>query len=422
MKKVINALLYITIVLITAYVFSTPIRLMTSSSTYIPMTYYSSVENQFVSLPQDNSKEVQKAFEQKLPELYYRQLAMDGTMPDTLSGVAVSPQFFKHHNFFVHYRPSQHYSPNVPMYPLMEALSGEVNLRMPDDYFRLVSSGIEFVRIADNKVDQAKSEAFTSALSDAGFIFPACWATGIPNPKKTREEGYFLSDNEGKVFRIRMEKGNPVIYTHPNLSRLRPTSILPQTVDDASIFGLAFCDNNEIYAITAPDMEPKKLPLDFDPTWQSFFIWRTPFYWNISVDNPGYFSDYKPSDKNQAGRTIYAFSPYQLDKVHTKTFGIDKDNWDRVRQYLFPFVLQLKSQSSSYFSPSIRFTSWHYLYFNIPLALLMGLLGYYCLQKRPTQITRRGKQALVLSTLLVVLLGIYAIPAELYINGHQYQK
>lgn len=422
MKKIINALLYITIVLITAYLLPIPIRLMTSTSTHLPMTYYSSVAREFISLPQEQTRETQKAFQQKFPELYYRQLAMDGTMPDSLHGIAVSPQYFNHHNFFIHYRPARHHGPAVPLCPLMEAESGEVHLRMPDDFFRLAPTGIEFITIAENRVDRAKSEAFTSALKKAGFIFPAQWATGIPNPKKIREDGYFISDHQGNIFRIRMERGTPAVYSHPHLSQLRPNSILPQTVEDASIFGLAFCENNELYAITAPDMEPQKLPLSFDPTWQSFFIWRSPFYWNMSIDNPGYATDYKADDLQQAGRTIYAFSPSRPDQVYTKTFRIDKDDWDRVRVLLFPFVLQLKSHNSSFFAPSIHTTSWHYILLSIPLALLIGLLGYKRLRKRPTPLSRKEKYSLALTILLIALLSIYAIPAEWYINSHHYRK
>ena len=72
----------------------------------MPFTLYSEVVGEFVSL--DNSGEegsryydyagreyTESEFDSVLPSFYYRQLVMDGRLPDSIHGVAVSPSMLE---------------------------------------------------------------------------------------------------------------------------------------------------------------------------------------------------------------------------------------------------------------------------------------------------------------------------------------
>ena len=79
---------------------------------------------------------------------------------------------------------------------------------MPDDYFR-IGKRMEFIVAKTNKVDEAKSKLFTDALSAEGFAFPANLIAGLPTTRKSKDEGYFLTDSREQLFHIKMIKGQP---------------------------------------------------------------------------------------------------------------------------------------------------------------------------------------------------------------------
>ena len=70
-------------------------------------------------------------------------------------------------------------------------MSGRVDLKMPDDVFRITSKGIDFIDMATNSVKADKSLQFTEAMTKKGFRFPATEIAGNPTVKKSMTKGIF---------------------------------------------------------------------------------------------------------------------------------------------------------------------------------------------------------------------------------------
>ena len=101
-----------------------------------------------------------REFDSILPTFYARQLLNDERFPDSLCGVAVTPRLLQSENFMFRSTPAEINKPRTGLYPLLESMSGRVDLEMPDDVFRITSSGIEFVVMATNRIDRGKSDRF----------------------------------------------------------------------------------------------------------------------------------------------------------------------------------------------------------------------------------------------------------------------
>ena len=65
------------------------------------------------------------------------------------------------------------------LYPLLEAMSGRVDLQMPGDVFRL-NDRIEFIDMATNTILEKKSEIFTQAMKKKDFRFRSGVSEAIP--------------------------------------------------------------------------------------------------------------------------------------------------------------------------------------------------------------------------------------------------
>ena len=149
-----------------------------------PFSMYSCIIGDFLSMgyeesvglirrDQSGNNYTQEQTDSILPLFYVRQLMADERFPDSINGVPVSPRQVQITNFNFRVSASDINSPSVPLYPLMESMSGRVDLKMPDDVFRITPHGIEFIVMESNTIDKEKSQTFTEVLTKKGFSFPA---------------------------------------------------------------------------------------------------------------------------------------------------------------------------------------------------------------------------------------------------------
>lgn len=186
--------------------------------------YYSSITNHFCSVEReaDSKKMIRKdvttneeynlnQFDSILPLMYYRQLLADGKMPDSIQGKKITVKDANTKSFFFRYKPTGKNSPAIGLYPLFEASSGRVDLKMPDDVFRL-SSEIAFIKPETNTIDEEKTARFQKLFTEVGFSFPAKLVAGNPSPRKPYDEGYFVIDNNDRLYHLKLEKNKPYLH------------------------------------------------------------------------------------------------------------------------------------------------------------------------------------------------------------------
>ena len=187
-----------------------------------PFTLYSSVVGKFAMLQHSEDKKktykdhagveyTEKQFDSILPTFYYRQLITDDRFPDSICGRAVTPRDIQTSNFNMRISPLDLNAPQIGVQQLLESMSGRVDLELPDDVFRITDSGMEFVKMATNEVDNEKSSRFTEMLRNKGFAFPAYRISGNPTDRKEYDEGYVMLDANRKLFHIKQTIGRPYV-------------------------------------------------------------------------------------------------------------------------------------------------------------------------------------------------------------------
>ena len=203
MKRFSTLLLYVTIAFLLLWQLPWCYNFFVVKPEKTPFTLYSFVIGDFALMGQEEGKGTvrrdaagniysEAAFDSILPMFYFRQLMSDERFPDTINGIAVTPKIVQTENFNFRSVPTDINAPSIGLYPLLESMSGRVDLKMPDDVFRITSQGIEFIDMASNSVNAEKSLLFTEAMTKKNFRFPAIEIAGNPTVKKEYDEGLTL--------------------------------------------------------------------------------------------------------------------------------------------------------------------------------------------------------------------------------------
>ena len=182
MKRFSTLLLYVTIAFLLLWQLPWCYNFFVVKPEKTPFTLYSFVIGDFALMGQEEGKGTvrrdaagniysEAAFDSILPMFYFRQLMSDERFPDTINGIAVTPKIVQTENFNFRSVPTDINAPSIGLYPLLESMSGRVDLKMPDDVFRITSQGIEFIDMASNSVNAEKSLLFTEAMTKKDSAF-----------------------------------------------------------------------------------------------------------------------------------------------------------------------------------------------------------------------------------------------------------
>lgn len=272
-------------------------RFVTAESVKHPFMLYSGQIGDFAVLDNSGGDAVytdlsgnvytEAQFDSILPLFYYRQLMAEERLPDTLHGVAISPRAIQMGNFIFRTTPMTVNAHTVPLYPLLESMSGRVDLEMPDDVFRM-SHRMEFIDMVTNRVKEEKSRLFTDMLLKKGFVFPARLVAGNPTTRKEYDEGYLMVDGSGKLFHVKQLKSRPYV---------RPIKV-PQGMDIQHLFLTEFKDRKSLAFLTDSEnrfwvlrtktyeFHQVKIP-PFDPKTMSLSIIGNMFDWTVILNDGG---------------------------------------------------------------------------------------------------------------------------------------
>lgn len=189
-----------------------------------------------------------------LPFDNVRKLTMLGLMPDSVMGEPLTKEILKTvRRIMIIGDKGFDYQIN----PMFESQPDRPGVELPDDLFRVNKRGVEFIDVATNRVNTQKSKLFNDALSAAGFAVPATEVYGIPSTIKSRDDGYFLVDNIGKLFHVIMIKGQPTVRAIDNDFEIKHIKChVP-----GEMYCHIFTPDNELYVLTT-DYKLIKLPIE----------------------------------------------------------------------------------------------------------------------------------------------------------------
>lgn len=318
-----------------------------------PFTLYSRViddfvftevnaENQLIRKDSKGNEYTAKEFDNILPLFYARQLVADARFPDSITGVPVSPQEVQIHNFVFRSTPSEINKPSKGLYFLLEAMSGRVDLSMPSDVFRITSSGIEFVEMENNAIDKEKSKLFTDLMLKKDFVFPAKLIEGNPSTRKDYDEGYLLTDQENKLYHLKMLQGKPYLRVINLPEGLKLTKLFVTEFRGKRTLGLLVDEQHKLYALT-PDYSIKQVEVpSFDPNKEVITLFGNLFHWTVQVTGEGADRFYAIDAKD------YTLIREYICKAKNDSFA------DKYRNVLMPIRLTFTSGYDKFVKPRIN--------------------------------------------------------------------
>jgi hypothetical protein len=306
-----------------------------------------------------------------MPLLNFRQLMVDGKLPDSINGKQITPQILRSKSVTYRYTPEMMQTPQVGLYILFETMPKRVGLEMPDDVFRM-KDRIEFIDAETNKVNAAKNELFRKALDKAGYQFPPQWLSGNPNPRKAYDEGYFSLDAKGDLFHIKMVNDRPYIRNTKIGDKIDPAWFSMLEVSDKRFYGFLFSRRGEMYILEGNDGKYEPLKLDIpqlDLTQDQITIMGNLLYWTVWVTAP-------------EGRHYYGLETETLKQVAAYTVERSQTAWDRVVKYAFPYYLTFEQAHNDYLMPKLHYTTWYGFGVNV----LLVIAGCFLFRNRKQRI------------------------------------
>lgn len=151
-KNTLYTVILVFATLFTSWTVPALVRKMTDDSKSYPLLYYSARLKELCILDFREMKDAFKdihgnvyprtQYDSLLPLMNYRQLAMNGTLPDSLDGHALDVKVLRTKQVMFRFRPVDVFSPLPEMGVLLEAMPKRGKLTLPGDYFRMDAEGI----------------------------------------------------------------------------------------------------------------------------------------------------------------------------------------------------------------------------------------------------------------------------------------
>ncbi len=342
----------------------------TDSRNDYPFIYYSSllkdlcfidfVNDDFPMYDRKGNTYTQAQFDSLLPLLNFRQLMIDGNLPDSIDGQKIDGPQIRMKNVIFRYSPEKTNSPEKGLYIMYEAMPKRVNGETPQDVFRFTDK-IEFIDIKSNAMDINKSESFQKAIEKRGYSFPSQWISGNMNPMKAYDEGYFSLDSKGELFHIKMVNGRPFVR-NTYIGEMIDIDRFDMTeVADMRFYGFLFDKQGFVYIIeeNAGQYKPVKLEMDaIDIRNDEMLVMGNLLYWTVTITR-------------QDRLSCYALKTETLEQVAKHEIMGTSDQWDQVSKWVFPLFLTFEHSNTNYLYPRVTFTGYSFLFLHILLALLV---------------------------------------------------
>ena len=317
-----------------------------------PFTLYSTVINDFAWIERDGNKNIRKdshgriysesEYDSILPLFYYRQLIADEKFPSSLNGVELTPRTAQTESFSFKSTPAVVNAPTIGLYPLLESMSGRVDLVMPDDVFRITPEGIFFIDMATNAIDTEKSERFTDAMKKKGFQFPAQIIAGNPTIKKEYDEGYLITDKNGTLFHLKQTKGRPYCRRIALPENLTIKHIFPTEFRNRRYHAFLTDSENRMYVLYTQSYEIKQVDIpSFNPECEAVTIIGNLFDWTVV-------------HSTTQECNIYAIDAQTLQCIATMQHPTEVSAGEKIRKYVMPLRLSFTSPLDRYVFPRIN--------------------------------------------------------------------
>lgn len=402
MKRISKIYLYLSAVLLLAWLLPWTFRFLTTQPVSAPFTVYSCISHSFALKQFDKEKDritytdtkgntyTATEFDSILPLFYYRQLMAKGHLPDTICGIHLPPDKIRHDNFNMRISARDINCTAPRIYMIMESMPPRVDLEEATEAFRMTDA-MTFIRMADNTVNQEKSDLFTKVLKQKGFTFPMRGLNGNPTTMKEYDEGYILIDANYQVFHVKQMKGRPYVKNVNTAPSLKMKYVFITEFSGKKTLALLTDEQNNSYALT-PQYQLHRLPFSYDPEKESMLIIGDRFNWTVRI-----------ADGN--GYTTYALDADTYQLVDRLRHNYPTQKSEKIYKALFPFSLSFTSTDNKWVQPQMDDLSAKAL----PLNTLLAAFLLFVHRKRIKKVIPHG--------IATIFLGIFVFIPFLLIRN-----
>lgn len=266
-------------------------NLITAEPYSTPFTLYSCTIHDFVSVAPKEGRGTRlvdrqgNIYDESAQPMFYYSVVIDkGNMPDSIEGRKITQEGIRRHNAIVMRSPDDINRKAAPVYLLMESIPDGMELQDPEQAFVSKKDGITIYDMGSNSVDKAKTEAFSKALSDNGFVFPVVLASANPSHRKEYDAGYLMTDSEGKLFRMVQIDGQPSVERIPAADGLELKDIVVTELRDSSLAGFLIGKDDSFYILNSA-LELIPTDMKYDPFQQKFLLVGDMFYYTFKISD-----------------------------------------------------------------------------------------------------------------------------------------
>jgi hypothetical protein len=336
-------------------------------------------------------------FERLTPFTSYRQLLYRDAMPDTINGIPIDMKELRLNNIFLQLRSSDIQAYTIPINPLLESEPGRPNLSIPDEFFR-IDEQFEFIHCAKNSVLPKLSKLFNDELVKKGFQFPAKKIFGNPTTRKPFDDGFFIVDNNEKLFHLKRVHNKPYvakILLPPNI-KIQFVAVKEMSLKE--FHAIIVTKDNQLFLISYDNYKLIKLPSDGYNYKNTRLIFRgNLLYREINFVN-------KNSIKVFATDREYKV----IDTFYRKWESNEEGSVGIVEKSIFPFKVLLTDRNNSFIDFYFTLSDFQFLLGNI-IALLVGIALFETKFKRKTSTK-------IIDLFIILISGLYGLIAVLLIR------
>lgn len=409
-------IIYVTTLVLTTVITSWSIPALVKKIVYesngYPLMYYSSRLKELCIIDFREMKDAfrdvkgnvypRSQYDSLLPLMNYRQLAMNGNLPDSLEGYAMDVKTLRSKQVVYRFRPSDVYSPQPKMGVLLEAMPKRGSLSLPGDYFRMNENEMVFVNAETNSVNDAKSKMFTRELLKKGFEFPAKAFWGNPTVRKAYEEGYFCLDNKGELYHVKMVNGRSFVKNTGVSNQVAVKWFVMREVSDKRFYGYLFGQNGELgivesnedggYRFVKMDVRPVDIAKD------DITIMGNLLYWTVRI-------------YNSEAMDCYGLKTSTLESLTTFHQEKEVGTWDKLADFVFPVILSPSSPDNGYIGCYVL----HFSALAWILSVILALMVFVFMRKR------LALQKNLIVSAVVALTGITGVIALILLPKNRFE-
>lgn len=315
-----------------------------------------------------------QGFEKTLPFIYYRNMDLWGLLPVEIDGVSYDKQTIRDARqvFELKSREIADRRPEIPVYALLDSDPGRAGLSFPEDVFRMTADAMEFLNVDANRVDPALTAAFTGALREAGFVFPAGLVAGKQTILKPFDEGVFLTDATGALFHVKRIGDAPQVARTPVPTDLGIRAIKVVENEARRFLGIVLTGDDRLFLMESGSYALIPLPVQrYDADSMDY---------KLLVNPVAPTAVYGDGDMVHAAAMTPDFAPFAFySRAAPEPHHMLQAH---IAEALFPFRLALDAPGSGYLGWRVSWGGWTALIGNA-LAFVIGLLALRAAGRRP---------------------------------------